>query len=301
MSVVRADRTGPTGFDSSEWNSAAKRVMPPFHAFLEHHVGLVQADLGAGLRSVVDLHHEDGPPGAHDLHRQAGKRGGGGRGWRGHVRRGAVGTEGARVGGGGRRLGRPRLRGGGGRRRRRPGGGRRRFRPGRGGGGRRRGGRRGGVDGLDAQEICPAGAAGDEDKHGQHGPQRVAMALGLECSHEHGGRYRPGEGKRWTLATLPQPDSWPLYCGKAAAESSRDVHPATRDVSAPPEPAGIASRPAETARSRSSGPTVSPRRSRTGATGRSRPSTTWRCRCGRGRSSGSSGPTAQARRPASEC
>ena len=29
MSVVRADRTGPTGFESSEWNRAAKRVMPP--------------------------------------------------------------------------------------------------------------------------------------------------------------------------------------------------------------------------------------------------------------------------------
>src|SRR5438132_10499464 len=29
MSVERADRTGPTGFDSSEWNSAANRVMPP--------------------------------------------------------------------------------------------------------------------------------------------------------------------------------------------------------------------------------------------------------------------------------
>src|SRR5688572_9250839 len=29
MSVVRADRTGPTGFDSSEWNSAANRVIPP--------------------------------------------------------------------------------------------------------------------------------------------------------------------------------------------------------------------------------------------------------------------------------
>src|SRR2546421_11660726 len=29
MSVVRAERTGPTGFDSSEWNRAAKRVMPP--------------------------------------------------------------------------------------------------------------------------------------------------------------------------------------------------------------------------------------------------------------------------------
>src|SRR5687768_2602942 len=29
MSVVRADRTGPTGFDPSEWNRAAKRVMPP--------------------------------------------------------------------------------------------------------------------------------------------------------------------------------------------------------------------------------------------------------------------------------
>src|SRR5256885_17245089 len=29
MSVLRAERTGPTGFDSSEWNRAAKRVMPP--------------------------------------------------------------------------------------------------------------------------------------------------------------------------------------------------------------------------------------------------------------------------------
>src|SRR4051812_1003410 len=29
MSVERADRTGPTGFDSSEWNRAANRVMPP--------------------------------------------------------------------------------------------------------------------------------------------------------------------------------------------------------------------------------------------------------------------------------
>src|SRR5581483_7881341 len=29
MSVDRADRTGPTGFDISEWNSAANRVMPP--------------------------------------------------------------------------------------------------------------------------------------------------------------------------------------------------------------------------------------------------------------------------------
>src|SRR4051812_28035715 len=29
MSVERADRTGPTGFDSSEWNNAAKRVIPP--------------------------------------------------------------------------------------------------------------------------------------------------------------------------------------------------------------------------------------------------------------------------------
>src|SRR5256885_11427275 len=29
MSVERADRTGPTGFDSSEWNSAANRVIPP--------------------------------------------------------------------------------------------------------------------------------------------------------------------------------------------------------------------------------------------------------------------------------
>src|SRR5882724_2838774 len=29
MSVERADRTGPTGFDISEWNSAANRVMPP--------------------------------------------------------------------------------------------------------------------------------------------------------------------------------------------------------------------------------------------------------------------------------
>src|SRR5688500_9721874 len=29
MSVVRAERTGPTGFDSSEWNSAANRVIPP--------------------------------------------------------------------------------------------------------------------------------------------------------------------------------------------------------------------------------------------------------------------------------
>src|ERR671915_904973 len=29
MSVERADRTGPTGFDPSEWNRAAKRVMPP--------------------------------------------------------------------------------------------------------------------------------------------------------------------------------------------------------------------------------------------------------------------------------
>src|SRR5687768_3230988 len=29
MSVVRAERTGPTGFDPSEWNRAAKRVMPP--------------------------------------------------------------------------------------------------------------------------------------------------------------------------------------------------------------------------------------------------------------------------------
>src|SRR2546423_15302682 len=29
MSVERADRTGPTGFDISEWNSAANRVIPP--------------------------------------------------------------------------------------------------------------------------------------------------------------------------------------------------------------------------------------------------------------------------------
>src|SRR5258708_7378013 len=29
MSVDRADRTGPTGFDSSEWNRAANRVIPP--------------------------------------------------------------------------------------------------------------------------------------------------------------------------------------------------------------------------------------------------------------------------------
>src|SRR2546423_14807785 len=29
MSVLRAERTGPTGFDSSEWKRAAKRVIPP--------------------------------------------------------------------------------------------------------------------------------------------------------------------------------------------------------------------------------------------------------------------------------
>src|SRR5947208_14443953 len=29
MSVERAERTGPTGFDSSEWNRAANRVIPP--------------------------------------------------------------------------------------------------------------------------------------------------------------------------------------------------------------------------------------------------------------------------------
>src|SRR5919202_1874727 len=29
MSVERADRTGPTGLESCEWNSAAKRVIPP--------------------------------------------------------------------------------------------------------------------------------------------------------------------------------------------------------------------------------------------------------------------------------
>src|SRR5438105_6941712 len=29
MSVDRAERTGPTGFDSSEWNRAANRVIPP--------------------------------------------------------------------------------------------------------------------------------------------------------------------------------------------------------------------------------------------------------------------------------
>src|SRR5579884_2100516 len=29
MSVERADRTGPTGFESSEWKRAANRVIPP--------------------------------------------------------------------------------------------------------------------------------------------------------------------------------------------------------------------------------------------------------------------------------